>query len=135
MDSLVFVKSNFGVNPEKRLSSLKKKEAHPVLIYQNYRFWWKKDNIDRSSRYCFAEKNTVYKCSASMTIKSNNILRYQNNHSHREHGLEEIPTYTAYQELKQEISSDITKSIKTAYNETQRRLIEENIPDRTVVVS
>ncbi|CAF0898505.1 unnamed protein product [Brachionus calyciflorus] len=67
-----------------------------------------------------------------MTIKSNTILRYQNNHSHREHRLEEIRTYTAYQELKQEILIDLTKSIKTAYNETQRRLIEENIPDRAV---
>ncbi|CAF0798938.1 unnamed protein product [Brachionus calyciflorus] len=58
-----------------------------------------------------------------MTIKSNTILRYQNNHSHRD---------TAYQELKQEISSDLTKSIKTAYNDTQRILIKENIPDRAV---
>ena len=34
MDQLVFLKSNFGINPNQRPNN--KKESHPVLIYQNH---------------------------------------------------------------------------------------------------
>lgn len=126
MDQLIFLKSNFGINPTN------KKESHPVLLYQNHQFWWKKDNDDGSSRYCCSEKNTQFKCPASITIKSSQAIRYNDNHTHREQREESIKTYIAYQNLKEEISTDISKSIKNSYNETQRLLIQDNVPERAV---
>ncbi|RMZ99287.1 hypothetical protein BpHYR1_032392 [Brachionus plicatilis] len=54
------------------------KNSHPIFIYINFRYWWRTDNKDSSTRYVSSET----KCSACIRIKQNKILKQNEEHYH-----------------------------------------------------
>ncbi|CAF1150970.1 unnamed protein product, partial [Brachionus calyciflorus] len=100
LEELTYIESNFGIE--------KVKNSHPVVIFKNFRYWWRIENKDSSHRYVCSESN----CYASIRIKENKVIKEG--------------------DLKKEVTSDITKSIQMCYNQAQIKLIQSGISEHTI---
>ena len=46
---IIYITSNF------RIDNIK--NSHSIIIYKNFRYWWRTDNKDSSTRYVCSETN------------------------------------------------------------------------------
>ncbi|RNA02875.1 Ragulator complex LAMTOR3, partial [Brachionus plicatilis] len=107
------------------------KNSHPIIIYKNFRYWWRTDNKDSSTRYVCSETN----CFASIRIKQNKVVKQNGKHYHDSLTDSEIILLKSTQDLKKEVTADITKSIQKCYNNTQSQLVEQNVPKRMIAAN
>ncbi|RNA23729.1 Ragulator complex LAMTOR3 [Brachionus plicatilis] len=119
-EEIIYIESNFGIE--------KVKNSHSVVIYKNFRYWWSKENKDTSARYICSEKE----CYASIRIKDNKVTKLGGKHYHDPITIGEIALLRASQDLKKEVTKDVSKSIQSCYQHTQMRLIQAKIPERTI---
>ncbi|CAF0766649.1 unnamed protein product [Brachionus calyciflorus] len=116
----IFIESNFGIE--------KVKNSHQVVIFKNFRYWWRITNKDCTHRYVCSEIN----CYASIRIKEKKVIKEGGKHYHNSLTDAEIIFLQAGQDLKKEVSSDLSKSIQTCYNNTQVKLLQSGKPEYTI---
>ncbi|RNA13083.1 hypothetical protein BpHYR1_017495 [Brachionus plicatilis] len=64
-----FITSIFGTTEQKN--------AHPIAIYENYSYWWKRDNKKSTQFVCSHES-----CYASIHLKDDIVLKESGKHYH-----------------------------------------------------
>ncbi|CAF0706422.1 unnamed protein product [Brachionus calyciflorus] len=126
-DQIVFIKNNLSVRGVEN--------SHDILVYQNHQYWFKETNTKSNTcRYVCCHK-VKSKCSASITIRNgdNSIKRYNENHSFNSLINDaRVATNIAKQELKINVHRNKSKSLRECYNEAQRNLIAQNVPERAI---
>ncbi|CAF1119281.1 unnamed protein product, partial [Brachionus calyciflorus] len=83
----------------------KKKNSHPVAIYDNNRWWWKDSNKDGTVKYYCSMRRTD-KCTAKIKLKDYVVLQFHK-----------------------------TKSLRQCYNEAQAELVDKNIPEDVIAAN
>ncbi|CAF0865369.1 unnamed protein product [Brachionus calyciflorus] len=117
---ILSIDSNFGI--ENVVNS------HPVIVFKNYKYWWRKDNKDMSSRYVCSERT----CYSSLTIKNKTVVKEAGRHHHEPLDNAEIASLQATQELKKEIVTDLSKSVQSCYNNKQVELLQSKMSERAI---
>ncbi|RNA32908.1 Ragulator complex LAMTOR3, partial [Brachionus plicatilis] len=127
-EKIVFLKNN--------LSLLDANGAHDILLFQNRQYWFKEHNLkSNTTRYVCCQK-AKNKCFASITIRNSEhtIARLNDNHSCSNILNDaKIATKKAEQELKYNVLSNKSKSIRECYNEAQSDLLTQGVPERAIV--
>ncbi|CAF0884612.1 unnamed protein product [Brachionus calyciflorus] len=126
-DQVQFIKNNLSVRG--------KNESKDILVYQNHQYWFKEANDKtNTTRYVCCQK-TKNKCFATITIRNNDksIKRYNDNHTCNAMLSEaKVAANIAKQELKMNVHGNKSKSLRECYNEAQRNLMTQNIPERAI---
>ncbi|CAF0924498.1 unnamed protein product [Brachionus calyciflorus] len=109
-NKVLFMSSYFGITENR-------KNSHPIAIFNNYNFWWKRQN---KTRY------------ASINFKDDSVIKVSGKYLHDKLTDVEIKLLTAKQELKVSDSTELSKSTAFHYKEMESKLIMLDIPARVI---
>ena len=120
-NKVLFISSNFGITENRQ-------NSHPIAIFNNYCFWWKRQNKN-STKYVRSNES----CYASINLKDDSVIKVSGKHLHDMLTDVEIKLLTAKLELKASVSTELSKSTAFHYKEMESKLIMPDIPARVIV--
>ncbi|CAF0704299.1 unnamed protein product [Brachionus calyciflorus] len=107
--------------------------SHPIAIHKNYLYWFKEKNKDQSIR-CSCSNTQRLKCNASTKIRDNEVIKRTGHHFCERLSDSQVKSYCAQQELKNKVQKE-TNTIFAFYQETQAKLVSENISNDPIAAN